>query len=88
MLGLFIVEHFLRTTAEHVRPIIGRDLLGDEPIEDLRIAGGERVAEETQVDGDERLAEENIQVGSLVVLFAVEESAQRRHSRPLARLRH
>ena len=88
MLGFLVVEHFLRPAAKHVGPIVGRDLLRHQPVEDLRVACGERVAEETQVDGDERLAEEHVQVGSLVVLFAVEKSAQRRHSRPLARLRH
>ena len=86
--SLLVVEHFLGAAPEDVRPVVGRDLLGDEPVEDLRVAGGERVAQQAQVDGDESLAEEHVQVGSLVVLFAVEECAQRRHPRPLARLRH
>ena len=88
VLLLFIAQHPPGAAPKHVGPVVGRDLLGHQPVEDLRVARGERVAEEAEVDGDEGLAEENVEVGRLVVLLAVEEGAQRGHARPLARLRH
>ena len=73
-----------RAPSEDVRPVVGRDPLRHQPVEDLRVRRGQRVGEQAHVDGDEGLGEEDVEVGRLVVLLTVEEGAEAGDAGPLA----
>ena len=81
------MKRSLGAPSEESCPVCGRRLLPDQPVEYVWVASSQGITQQAHVDGNVSFAEKYVEVGRLLVLLSVQESSERRDSRPLGGLR-